>query len=70
MKLKFKVQPYQTSAVESVVDCFAEQVKSTGIKYTIDAGLVRKASGQIQEQISGHGGIHQRPRADGGRGHR
>jgi type III restriction enzyme len=23
MKLKFKVQPYQTNAVEAVVDCFA-----------------------------------------------
>ena len=25
MKLKFKVQPYQTQAVDSVVDCFAGQ---------------------------------------------
>ena len=25
MKLKFKVQPYQTNAVEAVVDCFAGQ---------------------------------------------
>ena len=25
MKIKFKVQPYQTNAVDSVVDCFAGQ---------------------------------------------
>jgi type III restriction enzyme len=38
MKLKFKVQPYQTNAVESVVDCFAGQVNTSGIKYRIDPG--------------------------------
>jgi type III restriction enzyme len=38
MKLKFKVQPYQTSAVESVVDCFAGQLNSSGIQYRIDPG--------------------------------
>ncbi|WP_317976178.1 type III restriction-modification system endonuclease [Novosphingobium pituita] len=41
MKLKFKVQPYQTRAVESVVDCFAGQPLVTGISYRIDPG--RKA---------------------------
>ena len=30
MKLKFKVQPYQTSAVKSVVDCFAGQPLVSG----------------------------------------
>ena len=40
MKLKFKVQPYQTSAVESVVDCFAGQVNTSGITYRIDPGRV------------------------------
>ena len=39
MKLKFKVQPYQTNAVESVVDCFAGQVNTTGVSYRIDPGL-------------------------------
>ncbi len=29
MKLKFKIQPYQTNAVEAVVDCFARQVNLT-----------------------------------------
>lgn len=42
MKLKFKVQPYQTSAVESVVDCFAGQVNTSGIAYRIDPGRVAK----------------------------
>ncbi len=39
MKLKFKVQPYQTNAVEAVVDCFAGQVNTAGIKYRIDPGM-------------------------------
>lgn len=37
MKLKFKVQPYQTAAVESVVDCFAGQVNAP-TKYRMDPG--------------------------------
>lgn len=32
MKLRFKVQPYQTSAVEAVADCFAGQVKTSGVQ--------------------------------------
>src|SRR5690606_37979412 len=38
MKLKFKVQPYQTNAVESVVDCFAGQPFVSGATYRIDPG--------------------------------
>ena len=38
MKLKFKVQAYQTAAVEAVVDCFAGQPRSDGITYRIDPG--------------------------------
>lgn len=38
MKLKFKVQPYQTQAVDSVVDCFAGQPLVSGITYRIDPG--------------------------------
>ena len=38
MKLKFKVQPYQTNAVDAIVDCFAGQPKSTGLSYRIDPG--------------------------------
>ena len=40
MKLKFKIQTYQTNAVESVADCFAGQPKNTGIQYRIDPGRV------------------------------
>jgi len=38
MKLKFKVQPYQTNAVDSVVDCFAGQPMVSGIIYRVDPG--------------------------------
>lgn len=38
MKLKFKVQPYQTNAVDAVVDCFAGQPKGSGLNYRIDPG--------------------------------
>jgi type III restriction enzyme len=44
MKLKFKVQPYQTNAVESVVDCFAGQPNAGGIIYRIDPGREAQAS--------------------------
>lgn len=40
MKLKFKVQPYQTHAVDSLADCFAGQPKSSGVSYRIDPGAV------------------------------
>jgi type III restriction enzyme len=48
MKLKFKIQPYQTSAVEAVVDCFAGQVNTSGIAYRIDPGMDRNKFGQVQ----------------------
>ncbi|HMN13078.1 MAG TPA: DEAD/DEAH box helicase family protein [Bellilinea sp.] len=38
MKLKFKIQAYQTEAVEAVVDCFAGQPNVSGINYRIDPG--------------------------------
>ena len=38
MKLKFKLQTYQTDAVNSVIDCFSGQSKSSGISYRIDPG--------------------------------
>lgn len=38
MKLKFKVQPYQTNAVNDVVDCFAGQPMTAGLTYRIDPG--------------------------------
>lgn len=51
MKLKFKVQPYQTNAVEAVVDCFAGQVNTSGIKYRVDPGLEKDKSGKVQESL-------------------
>lgn len=48
MKLKFKVQPYQTEAVNAVVDCFAGQPMSNGITYRIDPG--RKAQTSAFEE--------------------
>ncbi|WP_182141905.1 type III restriction-modification system endonuclease [Schaalia sp. JY-X169] len=38
MKLQFKVQQYQTDAVDSVVDVFAGQPKIDGISYRVDPG--------------------------------
>lgn len=38
MKLKFKLQSYQTKAVEAVVDCFAGQPKIDGLTYRKDPG--------------------------------
>ena len=38
MKFKFKVQSYQTNAVESVVDCFAGQPMISGVTYRITPG--------------------------------
>lgn len=44
MKLKFKTQPYQTAAVQSVVDCFKGQSPATAeaISYRIDPGKAKK----------------------------
>jgi type III restriction enzyme len=44
MKLKFKVQPYQTNAVNDVVDCFAGQPITSGLTYRIDPGRKAQAS--------------------------
>ena len=47
MKLKFKIQPYQTNAVEAVADCFAGQPKSNGIsRYLIDPGQIKAGTPQ------------------------
>lgn len=45
MKFKFKVQPYQTNAVESVLDCFAGQPYIGNASFTIDPGK------QLQSRI-------------------
>lgn len=38
MKLQFKIQQYQTNAVDAVVDVFAGQPRREGISYRIDPG--------------------------------
>ena len=44
MKLKFKLQPYQTDAVKAVVDCFVGQLRHDGISYRIDPGRAAQVS--------------------------
>ncbi len=44
MKLQFKVQQYQTDAVDSVVEVFAGQPKIDGISYRIDPGKLKATS--------------------------
>ncbi|WP_262107558.1 type III restriction-modification system endonuclease [Arthrobacter sp. Marseille-P9274] len=44
MKLKFKVQRYQTDAVDSVVEVFEGQPKHDGISYRIDPGKVNSVA--------------------------
>jgi type III restriction enzyme len=39
MKLQFKVQSYQTEAVDAVVDAFASQPYANGVNYRIDPGM-------------------------------
>jgi type III restriction enzyme len=41
LKLQFKVQQYQTEAVNAIVDCFAGQPRHTGVSYRIDPGRHR-----------------------------
>ena len=48
MKLQFKTHPYQTAAVEAVVDCFAGQPFNDGISYHIDPG---NADIQLPEHV-------------------
>lgn len=56
MKLQFKRQTYQAASVDSVVDCFAGQPKSTGIQYRIDPGREKDAAQlrlQTVDELSG-----------------
>lgn len=38
MKLKFKVQQYQSQAVQAVTDCFAGQSPTSAVQYRVDSG--------------------------------
>lgn len=48
MKVKFKSQPYQTDAVDAVVDCFEGQPRQDVLKYTIDPGADRQAKMEVE----------------------
>lgn len=52
MKLQFKVQQYQTDAVDTVVDVFEGQPKHDGISYRIDPGRVRSVSNPALFEVS------------------
>ncbi len=43
MKLKFKVQQYQSQAVKSVTDCFIGQSSTSAFQYLVDPGNTRNA---------------------------
>lgn len=49
MKLKFKKQPYQTAAVEAVVDCFEGQPLAAPLTYRVDPG---RRSSHPQKQFA------------------
>lgn len=51
MKLKFKKQAYQTTAVEAVADCFAGQPKREGLNYRVDPGRAVDISGQAEAAL-------------------
>jgi type III restriction enzyme len=44
MKLQFKVQQYQTDAVDAVAEVFAGQPKHDGVSYRIDPGKLKTAA--------------------------
>ncbi|MDX6342011.1 MAG: type restriction enzyme, partial [Trebonia sp.] len=44
MKLQFKVQRYQTDAVDAVVDICAGQPKHDGVSYRVDPGRQMRPS--------------------------
>ena len=54
MKLKFKIQEYQTKAVNAVIDCFKGQARQSGISYHIDPG---KEYGDLDIQDSAQAGF-------------
>ena len=52
MKLKFKTQPYQTAAVQAVVDCFKGQIpQHGGVRYRLDPGVKKTAPASPQSAL-------------------
>ena len=52
MRFRFKIQQYQTDAVESVVNVFKGQPFSTGVSYRRDLGEVKPVLEPVQQQMS------------------
>ncbi len=52
MKIKFKTQPYQTAAVQAVVDCFKGQApQHGGVRYRLDPGVKMAAPASPQSAL-------------------
>lgn len=52
MKLKFKTQPYQTAAVQAVVDCFkGQKLQHGGVRYRLDPGVKKGAPASPQSAL-------------------
>lgn len=52
MKLKFKTQPYQTAAVQAVVDCFKGQTpQHGGVRYRLDPGVRKTVAASRQTSL-------------------
>ena len=52
MKFRFKIQQYQTDAVDSVVRAFQGQPYSDGVSYRRDLGEVKPVLAPVDQQIS------------------
>lgn len=53
MKLKFKVQDYQSKAVKAVVDCFSGQTpQHGGVRYRLDTGAAKAAPASPQASLA------------------
>ena len=52
MKFRFKIQQYQTDAVDSVVRAFTGQPYSDGVSYRRDLGEVKPVLAPVDQQIS------------------
>ena len=52
MKFRFKIQQYQTDAVDSVIRVFKGQPYSDGVSYRRDLGEVKPVLAPVDQQIS------------------
>ena len=48
MKFNFRIQDYQTDAVNSVVDCFQGQRHANGVNYRRDLGNLKDMNPFVQ----------------------